>query len=78
MIFKGTVSLTTTDPSVTNVASVEANDTTGFTRHYTKTAEAVVNVLHPAILLDKSVSSHSITRGESVTHTYAVSNAGDI
>jgi uncharacterized repeat protein (TIGR01451 family) len=44
----------------------------------TNTAQASVDVVHPAIGLLKTASSAFVTNGQPVTYTFAVTNSGDV
>jgi hypothetical protein len=76
--YTATKVVTTDDPKVKNTGTVTAIDVTGSAAAVTATSTQIVYVLHPAIQVEKTVSSSSIDRGESVTYTYTVTNAGDI
>ncbi len=61
---------------VTNVAKVTGTPPTGDL--VTSEAQADVDVIHPAVKIDKSVSPAQVRPGDEVTYTIVVTNTGDV
>jgi hypothetical protein len=76
--YTATKTLATETGNVMNTATVSATDATGSSERITVYISELVEILHPAIQVEKTVSSSSINRGESVTYTYSVTNTGDV
>ena len=76
--YTATTTLTTEEKTVNNTATGTATDAIDAVKIVTATAKETVKIIHPSILVEKSASSYSIDRGESVTYTYTVTNTGDI
>lgn len=76
--YTATTTLTTEEKTITNTATTTATDAIDGIKIVTATAKETVKIIHPSILVEKSASSYSIERGESVTYTYTVTNTGDI
>ncbi|RZQ65164.1 DUF7507 domain-containing protein [Amycolatopsis suaedae] len=69
---------TTTAPAddFTNTATATGNDPTG--RPVTVTDDAAVDVIHPAVTLDKQVGTEVVREGDQVTFTVVATNTGDV
>jgi uncharacterized repeat protein (TIGR01451 family) len=59
----------------TNIATVESTDSLG--NVVSDTATAFVNIINPAIAIDKQASSTTVALGQVVTYTYTATNPGD-
>lgn len=69
--------VTDTDPDpLPNTATVVGTDDEG--RQSTSTDDHSVDVIHPAITIDKTVDVLSAEPGQTVTYSYAVKNTGDV
>jgi hypothetical protein len=75
--YVATTTLTTPKKSVTNIGTVTATYVDDGVKTVTDTHKETVYVIHPSIHVEKTPSSYNINRGDSVTYTYAVTNAGD-
>ncbi|QWF80688.1 DUF7507 domain-containing protein [Amycolatopsis sp. CA-230715] len=60
----------------TNTASVTGSDGSG--RPVTATDDAKVDVIHPAIAIQKDAAPGEVREGDTVTFTLTVTNAGDV
>lgn len=69
--------VTTSDPDpLPNTATANGTDANG--NHVSDTDTHVVDIIHPAILIEKSANKDSVKPGGSVTYTYVVTNIGDV
>ncbi len=75
--YTGAATPVTTTGNFVNTATVTATDTWSGSV-VKRTAAEIVFILHPAIQVEKTVSSPAINRGESVMYTYNVTNTGDV
>ena len=69
-------SVTAGDADFTNTATATGTDPTGHPA--TDTAQAPVNVIHPAITLSKTVTPSNTQTGQSIQYTIVVTNSGDV
>lgn len=76
--YTATATITTEESIFTHTATATATDTLDGVTSVTTPAQAIIVVFHPAIKVEKTASSYSIDRGDSVTYTYTVTNAGNI
>lgn len=80
----GTGTLTVTVPvnaDVTNIGSVVGTYgevDTPFYGTVSDTSEATVDVVHPAITVEKSASASAVVKGTEVTYDFLVTNTGDV
>ncbi|MBN6035371.1 DUF11 domain-containing protein [Amycolatopsis sp. 195334CR] len=71
-----TCTMAAPEDDVTNVASVTGTPPTG--PDVTSSDDAVVDVIHPGVEIDKSVEPGQVRPGDEVTYTITVTNTGDV
>ncbi|WP_236808345.1 DUF7507 domain-containing protein [Amycolatopsis albispora] len=71
-----TCTMTAPDDDVTNVATVTGTPPTG--PDVSTQDDAVVDVVHPGVQIDKSAEPGQVRPGDEVTYTITVTNTGDV
>jgi uncharacterized repeat protein (TIGR01451 family) len=75
MTFDVPFTVPTPSDDITNTVTASGEDPLGLT--VTDTAQCTVDVLHPAIAIDKSADKVTARAGDTITYTIIVTNTGD-
>jgi uncharacterized repeat protein (TIGR01451 family) len=75
MTFDVPFTVPTPSDDITNTVTASGEDPLGLT--VTDTAQCTVDVLHPAIAIDKSAAKVTARAGDTITYTIIVTNTGD-